>query len=596
MKKRAAAPSPEDRAQADRGAGLLWIALLVLAAARLVLAFTPGTWVWGLSLQRFLDPWMAWLPWMVVALALVPAVARALLPTLERAGDALVRSRRAAIGAALLAAGLVWVNPDDLRFVGDFVLRQGTVEMGGDPARLFPQALPLEVLLHFHLPRALQQAGIASVNQSGRLYGLLDAALLALLGITLARALALRGVAALAAWATVVFGGWLVLFTGYNKSLAELVVLTVAVGVFAVRLSREGRGALPLGLVLAVALALHRSSLALIPAAATAWALSIRRFPGSWKRPTALIGLVLPLIALAIVLPRSVPTLLGYDASVHFAAGAPGGNRLASALAPLRLADFLSLALLLTPLALPALLARPPRAPAPERWVLLALALPLGAAMLLVHPVQGLFRDWDVFAPAAAALGLLAAARIGRVLGAAESRRWVGAAAIAGACLPSLQWLAHQTDVDRGFRRIEAYVSESPRRPDNERGLCWDFIGIRCYRLRRLDEAVQAWERAIEITPARRIFEEWARGEMTRGNLRGAQAVYQRMLARDTTDADGWLELAEVDQHIPDSVDLARVNRILDRLRPEGSMVRSVSEYMLPAPAADTTARRPHAP
>jgi len=219
-------------------------------------------------------------------------------------------------------------------------------------------------------------------------------------------------------------------------------------------------------------------------------------------------------VTLAFVLPHMFSTLFGYD-RVHVAS--PELRRhglIANALEPMRFADLTGLTLVLAPLALPALLVRGLRGSRAERWMMLALALPLAEAMFWVHPVQGAFRDWDVFAPAAAALALASASRVGRQLGAAGARRWVGVAVIAVTFLPTIQWLAHFTSVAQGFRRIEAFASEPPRRSDTERGLAWDFIGIRSYRLRDLDGAVRAWERAADITPARRIFEQWARGEM----------------------------------------------------------------------------------
>src|SRR3989442_15094468 len=64
----------------DRGALALWIPLAVLAAARALSAATRGMALWGLDAQRFLPPAWGWLPWFALALALLPAVGRALAP------------------------------------------------------------------------------------------------------------------------------------------------------------------------------------------------------------------------------------------------------------------------------------------------------------------------------------------------------------------------------------------------------------------------------------------------------------------------------------------------------------------------------------
>src|SRR5512137_1167000 len=108
---------------------------------------------WGLNLQRFLAPGWAWAPWAVAALALVPPLARRAEPPFARAGNAIGRGSVLALAAAFaIAVLLVLFLPDRVRFVGDFLLRQGTIEENGPPAKLFPQALPLDVILHVDLP------------------------------------------------------------------------------------------------------------------------------------------------------------------------------------------------------------------------------------------------------------------------------------------------------------------------------------------------------------------------------------------------------------------------------------------------------------
>src|SRR5438874_11250266 len=74
----AAAPAtatPEASA-AWRGLLAAWAALAVLAAARGALAFVPSMAFWSLNLQRFLAPAAAWATWGLLAVALLPAVAR----------------------------------------------------------------------------------------------------------------------------------------------------------------------------------------------------------------------------------------------------------------------------------------------------------------------------------------------------------------------------------------------------------------------------------------------------------------------------------------------------------------------------------------
>jgi hypothetical protein len=47
---------------------------------------------------------------------------------------------------------------------------------------------------------------------------------------------------------------------------------------------------------------------------------------------------------------------------------------------------------------------------------LLALALPFVLVAVLIHPAQGIFRDWDDFAASGVALSLIAAWLVGEAL------------------------------------------------------------------------------------------------------------------------------------------------------------------------------------
>ncbi|MBI1796942.1 MAG: hypothetical protein HYR74_07810, partial [Candidatus Eisenbacteria bacterium] len=280
----AASPAPADRARradrdapppaiaddaAERGARALLATLAALAVLRAAFAYAPGTWLWPLIVMRFLTPAAAWGPWGIAAAVLVPPLARFVLPAFAAAGEMI--ARRAALAAfawAAAAAVLVALLPDQVRFVGDFLLRQGTVEVIEQPAVLFPQALPLDVFLHYTVPLQITATHLLDANGAARLLGAIEAALLAALAVAFARALALRGAAACACAAVVLFGGYLGMFTGFSKAFAEMCVLIALIGVSAVRALRTGRGLLPLGIAAAIAIALHRSALGVLPAVA----------------------------------------------------------------------------------------------------------------------------------------------------------------------------------------------------------------------------------------------------------------------------------------------------------------------------------------
>ncbi|HTM57374.1 MAG TPA: hypothetical protein VL123_03055 [Candidatus Udaeobacter sp.] len=586
--RKAVAEAPAD-AQAERAARALGIALAVLAALRLVLGFSRGMWAWGLNVQRFLDAVIAWPLFTLLALSLVPSVARRLEPAASRLGGALARgSRPAVVTLALLVAALVAASPDNTRFVGDFLLRQGTVEEAGKPAVLFPQALPLDVLVHYTIPTALQNAHVLTANGTARLLGALNAALLAVFAASLIRALGLGGSAALAAWAVTVFGGYLGLFTGYSKSLADLVPLAVAVAAFGARLASRGGSAVPLGIVLGVSFALHRSALVFAIPAALAFALAARQEGAAFaRRPSTWIGIALPLAALAAVAPKILSTLLHVDVAVHLApAEARRAGILGSALTAPRLLDALNLVLLLSPLVIGAAAARL------SAWgarsgrgggataVLLALALPLLLATPFIHPAQGLYRDWDDFAAMGAAVAVLTAAVIGGVLQSSRAYRWVAIPVVFSAMIPAIQWLALHTDVDLGLNRARAFVEEPPPRTGVERAGTWDFIGIRNYRLNRWTASADAFSHAVETAPSPRLLEQWAFAATMAGELRTAQDIYHRLIAKDPGNTSAWLGLAAVSSRIADADESFRAARHLLEIDPGNTGARQILDYL----------------
>src|SRR5437867_4253550 len=84
--------------------------LVALALLRAATAFLPSMWAWGLDAQRFLAPLPAWLPWLALALPLLPRVGAALAPRLDRAGDGLggaLASWLVALAAVVAAASIV---------------------------------------------------------------------------------------------------------------------------------------------------------------------------------------------------------------------------------------------------------------------------------------------------------------------------------------------------------------------------------------------------------------------------------------------------------------------------------------------------------
>jgi hypothetical protein len=583
---RAAAPLSDPAA--DRAALALWLVLALITAARAALTFVPTMWAWSLNLMRFVAPAPGWTLWALSALALVPWLGRRALPALEALGRAFDRSAVLAYGAwAALAAALAWALPDRVRFVGDFLLRFGTAERALKPSALFPQALPLDVFLHYRLARLCDTSLGMDVNTSARLLGALEAALLAVLAVAFARALALRGAVALVTSAVVLFGGYLAMFTGYGKAIAEVSLLTAAFAVFGLRVIRGGRGLLPLGACLAAGLALHRSTLGMVPALALCWVIAWRT-PGALareSRATLWIAAALPLAALAVMLPRIAGTFATID-HVHFIPPEVRrqGGILAAMFSGTRPMDLLAVVLLLSPLALAAPFTAAvlgwPRERGREAALLLALALPWLAALLLIHPPQGMFRDWDDFAAAGLTLSLLTAWLFAVVMTDAPAWTWLCVAMALGAAAPSAQWLMHEADTARGLTRVETYLTEPPPRLEEERAKTWDFLGIRYAQLDRWNESAAAMSHAAVLAPSPRILLQWASAEQARGNDPMAQEVYHQLLAVDPKELRGWYGLAFVSWRLGDLSECRRAASELLRIRPGNAQALEILDEL----------------
>ncbi len=551
-----------------RAALALWVALVLLVLARAALAFVPNMYGWSLNLQRFLAPWWAWAPWVLAALALVPPLARRVEPAFRRAGEAIASgSWVATLVAVACAALLVSALPDQVRFVGDFQLRQGAIDEAGPAAVIFPQAMPLDAFLHVDLPTRLMGAGRLDLNWAPRALGALEAALLALLALAFARALALRGTGALVVAAAVFFGGYLGLYTGYSKVNGEMVLLAVAVATFGLRAACDPsaagsrRGLLALGVTLALGAFLHRSVVGFVPAVLLAFALALHARPAAVRAPAVWVAAGLPVLAFTLTLGRIVRTFTRFDPGMHLASPEvkAQGGLLASMFAGTRAVDLPNVVVLLAPLAPVLLLValawgrRLPRGR--EAALLITLAVPFLGLLLFVHPWQGVFRDYDTLSEAGITVALLAAWLVGETLRRAPAFAWVGVALALAAAAPSVQWLAHQTDVDRGLVRVTALMTEPPSRGPEERGRTWDYVGVRNFNRERWDDAATAFGRAAETQPSTRVLTQWGMAETMRGDLRAAQRVYLRAIARDSSNVVAWqgygvvsLRLGELDE------------------------------------------------
>jgi tetratricopeptide (TPR) repeat protein len=311
--------------------------------------------------------------------------------------------------------------------------------------------------------------------------------------------------------------------------------------------------------------------------------------------------MALPLLALAIMAPRVIGTVMNTDTAVHFTppeVRAQGGV-LGAALAGTRPWDLASLLLMLSPLALAipalaALLGRR-RAGGEEVLVLATLALPFAAVMAFIHPAQGLFRDWDDFAATGVAFSLVAAWLVGETLRDTRRFAWLAVAVTLGVAVPAIQWLVVHTDTVRGLARVRAFVTEPPVRPPAQRGTTWDYLGIRSYRLDRFTEAQDAFARAAETSPSPRILHEWALAAAMADDDHTARDVYRRLLEKDPANNLGWLGLAAAAMRLRDIPEAKRAATELSRRDPGDAQAREILDQIARYEAiqADSAGRAP---
>jgi len=466
--------------------------------------------------------------------------------------------------------------------VGDFLLRLGAARNGTSVATIFPQAQPLDLFLHHAVPERLASLFDADALTAERVLGALEAAAFAMLAVAFVRTLGLRGAPAFMSATIVIVGGYLGLFTGYGKSIRELCLVTLAAGVFGLWVIRSGRGLVALGLTTAAGLALHRSALALLAPFAVALVLGVRHYgrDGRGPRGTVFVGVAIPLVTLALLGPHIAGVIRSVDARHVTPGGAGLGVAFGAALRVERLREVANLLLLLSPACVPALVAavtggaRPGRVP--EGLFLLTLAAAFAAPLFFVHPTQGEFRDWDVFAFAAVAITMVAAWALGRTLESSARPRGLAVALALAAFVPTAQWLLSNHELPTGLARVKSYLEEPPRRSDQDRTLAWDYLGTRMTWLDSLDAGADALARAATITPTPRLLYKWANAEAARGHYAASRDILLKLTAMAGTWPDAWAALAFVSEQLADtSAARAAAARALG-LNPRDQMARDV--------------------
>jgi tetratricopeptide (TPR) repeat protein len=565
----------------------LWLCLALLILLRGAFALVPSMWAWGVNVQRFLDPVTGWGLWAAGALTLVPALGRRLTAAaLEPVGDFLARSRRGYLAAFAAGALLVFLMRDRVWFVGDFLIRLGNVEanlLAGN----YVAAMPLDYVFHSVLLRPFGFGSTGAANLASRTLGAVEAGLLAALAVRFARVLDAKGAMAAVVSGIVFFGGTLTMFTGLGKPASEMCLVVLALATFGVGALRGRHGLLPFTAVMAAALWLHRSSVMLLPVWLLVTALWLRSQPRgrSWS-PATWLALLIPSLSAIFALPQILQIARSYDLSHHVQTTdvVRQGGILAAAFSARHLLDLANLLLALAPVAATLLVLLPlgvrDAARRSERAVAVTLWASFLPALLLVQPQQGIFRDWDVFAPAGLACSILTAFLAAEALERPEARRWLAAPLVALAVVSSFQWLAINRSAERGLARVRAYLSEPPGAEPMDRPLVWDFLTSRYIRLQRWPEAADAAAHAAELAPHRRILLMWGIAETMKGDHQAAAHVYRQLLARVPGDPLAWLGLAGAAYRIGDRAEFERALARLRAFGPDSREAREIRRHL----------------
>ena len=353
------------------------------------------------------------------------------------------------------------------------------------------------------------------------------------------------------------------------------------------RVARDGRGVGTVGLAVGLALLLHRSALALLPAWAVCVWLALR--VGAWRgeRTRSFAGLAAPPLALALVGPRLVQVLGSFDVHKHLQPGGVGAT-LAFAFSPAHLLDVIHTVCLLVPIAplVPLLAWLAPRAPRRETAAWLALTLPPLAMLLLVNPQHGLPRDWDVFAFAGSALAAAMAWRMAGVLGALP--RAAHGLALTLACIavvPALQWAALQSDSERTWSRAEAILVGPPARPASERADGLGTIGMMRFGRGQFEPAARLFERSAAAAPNPRTFVEWGMAETMLGHHPEAMAHYTHAASLNPDLPTAWRGVAAAASALGDRASMETAARNLERLEPDSQSAHDARAWLEANPA-----------
>jgi len=540
-------------------------------------AFHSPTRLWAFDAMRYLSPVVAWATWAVAAIALVPAVGRAI---------ALGGRPLAALGGwplAIAVALTAWLLDDRTQFLGDFLLRQQAVEHGAFRGN-FVQSLVGEQWIFDRVPALLVPALGGAVALYPRVLGVAEAIVFSFLALAFAREWGARDDSAdrdrdratVPIALALIASGALLTFTGIPKVGREAAIATLAAALFAFRVLRTGRGMTALTLTLILGTFVHRSGLFLLPlwlVSYLAWSRSLQGRADARRRRIGM--LVLFGVGLLLVAPPAIFHWLDFDVPHHLV----GANRWTGQ----AWFDLFDLWAVLAPVWIaggPGWLLRPRGSRlTSEDAAIWALAVPWLLAMIVTRPMQGLFRDWDVFAPGAIALTIAGLAGLRHATGSRATHGLVTSIALV-TCVFTLQWMGLVHDAPRGLARVHAYASEATFLPASTRAQMFDFIGLRSIRLDSWAGAEDAYRRGTELVPDRRMELTLATAQIKLGKYAEARSAYRKLLSDHPDDEIAWLGLLGVGLYQGDSLLAKEAGEHIDAYPRDGKEMREIRLYL----------------
>ncbi len=452
--------------------------------------------------------------------------------------------------------------PDRTGFLGDFLERRGSIE-GARYAAMFPQSLFLDRWIQGRLLPLL--ATSLDLDRAARFLG--ATSYLALLAIAArgSAAFGLRGLWRVVAVTLLGVGGIACLFTGYSRDTVEFMPLELALCFALAARARRPARLTPWPELLLLALeCLHRMAIVLIVPYLVVTLQALRASGGSWRRSPPWLLAALALVAGSLALaPRYLRVFATFDLTYHAGwLAARGGGipfldwshdaGVLNALTILAPAAWLALLLLAGPLE---------RSGRALDVALAAIWIPV---VLLVRPQQGIFRDFDVYAPMALALsfvGVRQLARLDRIR--PRLARSLGALSAISSVQGMLALMLVAASPAATDARVWAAIDD-PATPAIHRAQMLDYLADGFSLAQDYRRAADLYARSVELAPTVRRLVSAGTSFADAGDYGRARGYFARLIAIDSTSVLGWCGYAATSLQLPDS---AEARRSIERLR-----------------------------